>query len=51
MKQPMTDIEAAKYVAHTHPLVAQSDEKPEDFVLRIVHAYDNVKSMHEGSVR
>lgn len=44
-KQPMTDVEAARYIAHTHPLTQQSDEKPEDFVLRVVRAYDNAKSM------
>lgn len=37
---PMTDAQAARYVAHTHPLTKQADEKPEDFVLRIVRAYD-----------
>lgn len=44
IQRPMTDAEAARYIAHTHPLIRQSDEKPEDFVLRIVRAYDNVKS-------
>lgn len=39
----LTDAEAARHVAHTHPLTQQADEKPEDFVLRIVHAYDSVK--------
>lgn len=44
MKQlPMTDNEAARYVAHTHPLTQQDDERPEDFVLRIVRAYDATK--------
>jgi len=41
---PMTDREAARYVAHTHPLTKQKDEKPEDFVLRIVRAYDWCKA-------
>lgn len=44
-KQPLTDVKAARYVAHTHPLTQQSDETPEDFVLRVVRAYDDVKSI------
>ncbi len=44
MKTPLTDKEAARYVAHTHPLYQQKDEKPEDFILRIVRAYDWVKA-------
>ena len=43
-KAPMTDVEAARHVAHVHPLTQQSDENPEDFVLRIVRVYDEVKS-------
>lgn len=39
----LTDIQAAKLIAHTHPLYQQEDEKPHDFVLRIVKAYDNAK--------
>lgn len=42
---PMTDAEAARYLAHTHPLSQQEDERPEDFVLRIVRAYDNIKAI------
>ena len=45
---PMTDRKAARYVAHTHPLTRQSDEKPEDFVLRIVRAYDWSKAHGYG---
>lgn len=40
---PMTDRDAARYVVQTHPITQQADEKPEDFVLRIVLAYDHVK--------
>jgi hypothetical protein len=39
----LTDRQAARLIAHTHPLFQQDDEKPEDFVLRIVRAYDNTK--------
>lgn len=42
-KVPMTDREAARYIVQTHPVTQQADEKPEDFVLRIVRAYDHVK--------
>lgn len=45
MKQPMTDAEAARHVAHVHPITQQDDEKPEDFVLRIVRVYDAVKAI------
>ncbi|HNB01940.1 MAG TPA: hypothetical protein PLK61_09055 [Nitrosomonas sp.] len=45
---PMTDTEAAKFVAHTHSLSQQEDERPEDFVLRIVRAYDHAKSAEFG---
>lgn len=39
----LTDIQAAKLIAHTHPLYQQEDEEPHDFVLRIVRAYDHAK--------
>lgn len=40
---PMMDRDAARYIVQTHPITQQADEKPEDFVLRIVRAYDHVK--------
>jgi hypothetical protein len=43
LRDILTDIQAAKLIAHTHPLCQQEDEKPHDFVLRIVKAYDNAK--------
>lgn len=43
LRDILTDVQAAKLIAHTHPLSQQEDEKPHDFVLRIVRAYDNAK--------
>lgn len=43
LRHILTDLQAAKLVAQTHPLFQQSDERPSDFILRIVKAYDNAK--------
>lgn len=42
-KRQLIDRQAVRVIVHTHPLKCQSDERPEDFVLRIVHAYDEAK--------
>ncbi len=42
--KPMTDVQAARYVVQTHGSSPGEGEKPENFVLRIVQAYDRVKS-------
>ena len=44
-QHPMTDDQAARYIARTHPLRRQQDEEPEDFVLRIVRSYDAAKRL------